>query len=366
MNKIKILHIGLSKRVGGIENFIKNIYDNLNKEKFEFSFIAYEKNAALQEYFENKNCKVYILPSMKHILKYIKELKEIIKNNQINIVHIHKNSFANIVPLIVASKIKGVKVILHSHNTASNYGLTTDLLHYINRLLFRKKADKNLACSQLAAYWMFGKKDNVSIVKNGICIDSYKFNEKVYFNKRRELGIQDNEIVICHIGRFVEQKNHEFLVEVIDKCVNKNQIKVILIGKGPLETEIKKKIKKKGMESNYLFLGERQDVAELCIASDLYVFPSLYEGLPISVVEAQASGMYCLVSDKITKEIMITNNIKRLSLDEKIWGEAIDLWINKFENNALNERSSVDINLEYDVRNSAKQIMKIYEQVLKG
>ena len=300
MKKIKVLEIGMSYKIGGIESFLINYCSRM--EDVDFCFINVFENAKKEEFYKKISNigKIYNLPDYrKHPIKFVKEIKRIQEKEHFDILHYNMNSAVYLTPLI-AGKIAKIKTrIAHSHNSSSDKGILKLLLHQINKNFIPLFANYYFACSDLAGIWFFSKKtrktNHYNIINNAINISEYEYNSEIRTKKRKELGINKNDFVIGHVGRFKPQKNHIFLVELIKK-INKenNNIKLLLIGEGPLKSDIKKMIIENRLEDTVLLLGERNDTNELYQAMDLFVLPSIYEGLPIVGIEAQASMLPCI------------------------------------------------------------------------
>lgn len=327
---IRVLQIGMTDNLGGIETFLMNYYKNMNRSEVQFDFInIYENGLFFKDEIMKMGGKIYNISSYyKHPFKYIKELKKIINDNNYNIIHCNMNSAAMIYPLI-ASKLSNAKVIIsHSHNSSSDKGFLKTIIHNINKHFIPLLATNYFACSEVAGEWFFSRKvrssDKYKIIYNGIDFKKFNFNEESRIKKRKELGISSDTLVLGHVGRFNKQKNHRFLVEVFAEINKINcDSKLLLVGTGPLNDEILDLVKKLGIEDNVLFLGQRSDTNELYCAMDLFLLPSLYEGLPLVGVEAQVSGLKCLFSSNITRELSLSNYCEYLPLDKNMWVDKI-------------------------------------------
>jgi glycosyltransferase involved in cell wall biosynthesis len=219
------------------------------------------------------------------------------------------SSCAYISPLI-AAKLAGVKkIIAHSHNSSADKDLLKKVLHYINKPFLRFLANSYFSCSKEAAKWLFTKslRSKAIEIKNAINAEDFAFNSEKREQTRQKLGVE-NKFVIGHIGRFVEQKNHTFLIDIFTEIYKRDKNSVlILAGNGPLEDKIKEKVNKAGLKNAVYFLGVCKHAADLYQAMDVFILPSLSEGLPFCAVEAQCSGLLCFVSDAVSKETVIIN-----------------------------------------------------------
>ena len=358
---IKVLQIGATDNLGGIEIYLKNYYDNIDKNKLHFDFINMYNEICFQKHYEENKSKVFkILSYRKNPIKYIKTLKEILIKEKYDILHFNMNSAVFLQPLIAAKLAKTKVIIAHSHNSYSDKGILKDILHNFMKMFIPFFANTFFACSDYAGKWFFNdkiiKKDDYYIIKNGINTNKFIFDIDMRNKKRKELNLKDTDIVIGHVGRFNKQKNHKYLIEVFKNIYSKNRnLKLFLVGEGPLKDEVKKMIIDNNLENSIIMLGKRQDMNELYQAFDGFVLPSLYEGLPLVGVEAQIAGCRCILSDSITKEVQIRDDVKFISLKD------IDLWEKEILNitNDISERKMKDKN-KYDIKLNAEELLNIY------
>lgn len=355
---IRILNIVPNMRAAGIESFIMNVYRNIDREKVQFDFIVHNKR---REFFDDEieklGGKIYRLSFKddKNIVKYIKDLNNFFKNHkEYKIVHGHMQSMMPLY-LYIAKKNKIPIRIAHSHNGSYEKTVKGFILHIFSR--FSKKfSSHNIACSNLAGKYLFGKKSFI-VIPNGIDVKKFEFNENIRKIVRNELNLS-NEYVIGHVGRFELQKNHRFLIETFNEKLKENSNYVLLlVGEGKYEKEIKKLVKELNIQNKVKFLGVRNDMNRLYQAMDCFILPSLYEGLPVVGVEAQASGLKCLFSDTITKELKITPNAVFISLKSKQkWLEEIDN-DNNFENR---KKFAKIVAQDFEIKNISKKLEKFY------
>lgn len=362
-NPIKVLHIEIRGGIGGIETFLLNLYTAIDKQKVEFDFISTSKTVALEQQLSSMGGRVYKIPEPFHILKYYRTLYKIIYEDKYSVVHIHKNSAANIIPFIICKKIGVKTIIAHSHNTAPIKGKFSKIIHRINQRFLLKIKTNSFACSQVAAEWLYGKSytenNEVKIIKNGINTLKFKFDEKKREKIRKELNINDS-FIVGNVGRLMKQKNQRFLIDIFYEVLKlKPNSILILCGIGELEHELKEKINKLDINDKVMFLGLRKDVNEIMQAMDVFVLPSLYEGLPLVAVEAQCAGLPIIASDTVSDEIKISNLVKFISLDSHscTWAKAI---IQSYENNVRMDMSEVIKDKGYDILNTAKYFEKFY------
>lgn len=362
MNKIKVLHIVNGMNRAGAETFLMNIFRNINRQNYDFSFLCYgEEKYDYEE--EIKKLGGHIeridIPKEVGIFKHLKQLKKLIKDNNYDIVHAH--TYYNSGFSMLAAYLCNVKLrITHSHNTQSEYkpSILKRIYYLFSKILIILFSNKYLACTEEAGKSLFGKR-KFEIVNNGIELEKFAFKEKNRIQIRKELKIKDEDIVIGHIGRFDKQKNHEFLINIFEQLyiANKNY-KLLLIGKGKLQEDIIKMVKEKGIDKEVMFLGIKEDIHRYYSAFDIFLFPSLFEGLGIVLIEAQANGLKCYTSDVVPRDVDISEEVKFLSLSisAKEWAERIEQYNkSRITNMEFLEGS------DYNISNTVRQIEEIYQ-----
>lgn len=304
---------------GGVEAVVMNYYRHLDHSKVQFDFICDDDSTNIPyDEIEKLGGKVILIPPYQKVFKYQKELCRVLREGKYKIVHSHINTLS-VFPLYAAKKV-GVPVrIAHSHSTTNKKERKKNLLKQVLRPFSKKYATNYMCCSELAGRWLFGDKaydeGKVYLLNNAIDLDKFKYDKKIRDKKRKELGIKEDTIVIGHIGRFVAQKNHTFLIDIFNQFHKKEKNSILLLaGQGPLQEEIKNKVRELGLDDSVGFLGQRNDANELYQAFDVFLLPSLYEGLPVVGVEAQASGLLCFFSDDMTKETKVLDSTAFMSL----------------------------------------------------
>lgn len=320
---------------GGVEAVVMNYYRHIDRNKIQFDFICDEDSTNIPyEEIESLGGKVILIPPYQKVFKYHKELKRVLKEGNYKIVHSHINTLS--VFSLFAAKCAGVPVrIAHSHSVIINdkKEYKRNIIKKILRLFSKTFATNYCACSESAAISQFGlktfKEGKVKIIYNAIDIDKFKFNKQLRAKVRKNLNINDSAIVIGHVGRLVETKNQLFLLDIFNEYnkINKNSF-LVLIGQGPMLEQIKIKIKKTNLTEKVLLLGQRNDINELYNAFDCFVFPSLYEGLGMSLIEAQINGLYCIASSRVPLEVKISNHLDFVDLSS-----SINIWANKVKKN---------------------------------
>lgn len=341
---VKVLQFfGEPLAYGGQEAFMVNMYKNFENNNIHYTFCTpfNSENKTLIELTKQKNDEIvaynYEFHSKLRKKSIKKTAKDLLSKNEYDIIHIQSGSIYTLLAVAKLAKKYGVKkVIVHSHCTGNN-NFKYKLIKWFSDRKIDKYVDIYFACSDLAAVWKFPKNvienNNYVMVKNGIDIEKFTFNNNKR-NKYREEFNLTNEIVLCNVGRFELQKNHEFTIKLAEqlKIANFN-FKFILVGTGSLKEKMINKIKELGLENYFIILENRTDIAEIMMASDIFVLPSLFEGFPVTLIEAQASGIYSLASDLITKEAIITDICHYLSLDDVgVWVEKIKDFSNQLKN----------------------------------
>ena len=364
---IRVLQIIGDVVGGGVEQVILNYYRHIDKSKVQFDFVVH--NGALQTYIDNVEAlggKVYqITPYKKNPLKTISEMYSIM-NGRYRIVHSNMNALS-VFPLF-AAYLAGVPVrILHNHSTDTKAEPLRTFIKHLLRPFARLFANQYWACSRLAGEWMYGKKaveeGKVTIINNAIDLKKFAFDEGKRRKLREELGLQDC-FVVGHVGRFMKQKNHDFLIDIFAEVSKKqDKARLLLVGDGPLKSKIEDKVKALGLEEKVIFTGVRSDVADLYNVMDVFVLPSFYEGLPVVGVEVQANGLPFLCSSNVTKEILISDSIKLLELEQgsNFWADKIIEFVGK-------ERKAVSVSVSqsgFDIGVEAEKLGKKYEEFIK-
>ena len=355
---------------GGVEAVVMNYYRNIDRSNVQFDFICDEDSTNIPyEEIEKLGGKVILIPPYQNIFKYQKKLREVLENGNYRIIHSHINTLS-VFPLF-AAKRAGVPIrIAHSHSTTNKKEWKKNLLKMCLKPFSKLYATHYFCCSEFAGRWLFGNKKydigEVFLLNNAIDLEKFVYNEKIRKDKRYELGIKDEILVIGHIGRFVEQKNHERLIEIFSELHKQNNNSILLLaGQGPLQDKIKQRVKILGLENFVKFLGQRNDAVELYQAFDVLLLPSLYEGLPVVGVEAQAAGLLCLFSDDMTKEVKIleTTKLVSLTIDNKKWA---DLLINLYKKNkrinTYDEMKKNGFNIKEEVKKLENKYIEIYNK----
>lgn len=358
MKKILIINtIGFGYE--GISSVIINYIENMNHEELEFYFAAFENKGNQIKNKLGALGKVIAVPSRKkNIRKYMASLNHLLKS-RFDVVHIHGNSGTMAIETCLCKINKVKKIIIHCHSTHTDY----PILNRILKGLAIKQADLCLACSVQSGNWLYGKHEYM-VLNNGIPLDKYKFNAEYRREIRDELNIED-ECVIGHVGYFSEVKNQSFLVDIFKIFHEKNtDSKLLLIGKGSLQSEIEEKVKELKLEDAVIFTGSRTDVEKLYQAMDIFVLPSLWEGLSLVTIEAQAAGLPVFVSDAVSTEAGCTPLFRRLSLQAGVeyWAEEISEMSQK-ESKRMEDYFNWISEKGFDIKTEAHKLREIYMSI---
>lgn len=366
MEKIKIAEFVSRLQFGGVESMILNYISNFkNKDKFEIHIITQdinEENCINQ--FKNAGIEVHVIThKKKNILKNIIEVSRILKKEKFDIVHSHM-TLTNFYILFLA-KIYGVKVrISHAHSAFLEDNIIRKVVFKSLKIMNVLFATHLMACGYIAGNFLYGKKrmenKEVIILNNAIDISKFKYNTSTRTKIKTKYNMQ-NEICIGHIGRFTDVKNHKFLLDVFQeiKKINYNS-KLLLIGDGERHSNIENLVQKKGLSQSVVFTGNINNTNEFYQAMDVFVLPSLYEGLPVVMIEAQANGLPCLVSDNIDKNSAISDNVYFMNLKKPaiLWAKTIL----KLAKSSRNKDSIALLSKQgYNIKIEASRLEKLYQ-----
>ena len=358
---VRVLHFVRKMSYGGIETYIMNLYRNINRNKIQFDFLVNDEGT-FDEEIKTLGGKIYNLPHLGTVNAhtYTKNLDNFFKEHkEYQIVHSHYGQVTGII-LEVAKK-NNVKIrIAHSHSIKIPKVniLVTLYKRYLQTKILRN-SNLLLSCSEEASKFLYKKKyKDAIILKNGISTERFIFNNGYRTLLRKDLKIDEKTTVIGNVGRFEHPKNHSFLIDIFYEYQLKNKdSKLILFGVGTLLDIIKNKVKELGIEDKVIFMGAIKEVNRFYSVMDIFLFPSIHEGLGIALVEAQTNGLPCYASDSIPKEANPTGRVKFISLKEnsKCWANILLNAKNK-RYDALNK-----IILEgYDIKDVANKLQKIY------
>ena len=354
---------------GGVESVVMNYYRNIDRNKVQFDFICDEDSKYIpKDEIEGLGGKVILIPPYQKPFKYHKELKRVLKEGKYKIVHSHISTMS-FFSLWAAKSAKVPRRIAHAHSTTKKKEKKKNLLKQVLRPFSKVFATDYMCCSELAGRWLFGNKEydngNVYLLNNAIDLDKFKYDEEKRKEKRKELNIEDSTLVIGHVGRFVEQKNHRFLIDIFNEVHKQKENSILLLaGQGPLMREMKEKVKILGIEDSVKFLGQINDTYKLYQALDIFVLPSLYEGLPVVGVEAQATGLLCELSNDMTKETKVLDTTRFISLNTSAeeWATIILDDYSKFKRH---DTTSEITKNNFNIKNETSKLENEYYLLLK-
>lgn len=323
--RIKVLHIVGALNLGGAETMIMNIFRNIDRTRFQFDFYLSGNTGGFyeEEVVELGGRIINVGRRKKHPFRYCIELFRLIRREKYDVIQIHATDAQDGLPAVVARIAGAKKVCLFSH-CSSGQSMCRQI---IMRKIFMWAVTDPQACSDLAAKWMFGRKvEEAQIIPLPIDCDTSRYDESVRRKERAKYHIENNEIVVGHIGRFQTPKNHRFLLDIFSEVVKRDsRYKLVLIGDGNLRGEIDEKIKALGLENCVIEMGQISGASKMMSMFDVFLFPSLYEGYPTVLLEAQANGLKSIVSSTITPTIALTDLVDFIDLDKtpQEWAEDI-------------------------------------------
>ena len=356
---IRVLHIVTIMNRGGLETFIMNVYRKIDRSKIQFDFLVHrdEEGAYDKEIF-SLGGRIFHVRAFNPInLKYYIQLYHVLKTlrNEVSVIHSHLDT-TSAMPLFLAKCAGYDRRVAHSHSSS----VDRDWKYFIRLVLaypIRFLATDRFSCGIDAGKFIFGRKSKFQVINNGIDVKEFAFNEDIRQAVRRELGITNQKVVI-HVGRFYPVKNQEFIVkQLCENASYSEKVIFVLVGDGPDRKRIEKYCRERKLMEKVKFLGVRNDISRLLQGADVFVFPSLFEGLGIAVIEGQASGLPCLVSDTMPKECVVTDLVKVLPLLDT------NAWINNIESTKNNNRYGYNKIIKkngYDIKETTFFLQEFY------
>lgn len=323
---MRVLQVVTHMERGGLETMLMNYYRSIDREKVQFDFLVHrQERAAYDDEIEALGGRIYRLPRLvPWSISYNRTLDTFFgEHKEYCIVHVHQDCLSSVI--LKAAKKHGVPVrIAHSHTANQDKNIKYLIKLFYKRFIPRYSTDL-FACSKQAGDWMFSGA-HFQVLKNAIETNLYRFNSATRERVRKDLGISEDTMVVGHVGRFSPPKNHDFLVNIFAETLKiESDTRLLLVGDGELRSRIEEKVRALGIAEKVIFTGVRSDVPDLMQAMDVFLFPSLYEGLGIVLIEAQAAGVPCVISNSMPEACDITNLISRCDLAEdlKVWVQAI-------------------------------------------
>ncbi len=360
MRMTRVLMVVPNMHRAGMETLIMNIYRNIDRTKVQFDFLVHYTNRFdYDDEIEELGGKIYRMSVREDhdLLKYLRELKQFFKSHpEYRIVHGHMESFGFLYSR--AAKKAGVRTIIaHSHNALVEPNVKGIVKHWMNKP-WKYYANVLFACSEKAGKFLFGEKA-FTIIRNAIPCEDFVYNADIRETCRREMGLA-GKTVLGHVGRFDLQKNHSYLLDLFAEYAKVHpEAVLLLIGEGKRMVSVREKCQALHLQDKVRFLGVRKDMAQLYQIMDLLVLPSLFEGLPVVGVEAQAAGLPILVSDTVTRELCVTEMVEMLSLNE-----SAEVWVRKIDEMLETKKrrdTLADMNAAgFNIRQTAEYLQKFY------
>lgn len=364
MEKIRILQVieNLSLN-NGVNSVVMNYYNHIDRKQYAFDFLVHESvPQETMDLFMSLGSRIYVMPELRplNIVRYIRDLSRFFrKHPDYKIIHGHLPNAA-IFYLGMAKLFKVPVRIIHSHNDKSADSTIKKLRNNILNSLIPYVANNYAACSKNSAKFLFGKRGkNAFILANAIDMDKFSYSKEIRFRVRKELNLSDQQLVLGHVGRFCAQKNHNYIIDVFKEiCSVMPDSKLLLVGDGELLPFIEKKVKLLGLTSNVIFTGISDRVHEYLQAMDAFILPSLFEGFPVSAVEAQLSGLPCFLSDTITPHASFSNRTVFLSIEEPP-----SVWADKIISCYGSETRESIYNPDFDIKVQVKRLETLYSEL---
>ena len=321
MKKINVCHVVSGLKSGGAETMIYNYTSKMNRNEYNF-YLLYQHDPVEKcvNEFNDLNFKLKRIPSkVKHPIRNYKETKRFLIENKIDVIHCHM-TLANFIPLMAAKRAKVNLRICHSHEAGtSSKNFIASILNDVYKRICLLCANKYVACGKEAGKFLYRGEEFI-VLNNALDLEKFRYKEDVRSEIRKKLSIEKDSIVIGHIGRFIDVKNHQFIVEIFKELLSiNNKFKLLLIGSGELENQIRELVKKLNIEDNVIFTGVISNTYDYYNAFDIFVLPSQREGLPLVALESQANGLKCYLSKNIDTNSCVIDSCKMLPLEKKIW-----------------------------------------------
>ncbi|MGY3794365.1 glycosyltransferase family 1 protein [Aquimarina sp. 433] len=379
MGVIRVLQVFTIMNRGGAESMIMNYYRKIDRSQIQFDFLVHRKEkAAFDEEIENLGGRIYRFDPINPLFPgdYYNKLRDFFKeHSEYSIIHSHLNTFSCF-PLKIAKEFNIPCRIAHAHiaiddvslgSLFSNKESIKETFKKLIKLQLKKKVKKDatdlFSCGDKAGNWLFGKDISFTTMNNAIDTEKFAYNQSIAQQYKKEFDVEKN-LVIGHVGRFASQKNHTFLLKIFKEVLQKKPEAVLMmVGDGPLRSVMEKEAAQLSIEKNVRFLGVRADVPQLFQMFDVFVFPSFYEGLPVTLIEAQAAGIKVFASDSITTEVSLTEDIEFLSIDQ-----SPESWADKIlaiDASVKNDNVQKIVEGNYDIVSNTLEIQEFYKEQIR-
>lgn len=357
MRKVLIVITTAYLPTGGLAGVVMNYYRKIDMNNLQIDIASTNEapDMLVNELAQNGS-RYYCLGKRLHVLSYIFHLYMLCKGY--DVIHVNGNSATTVIEHL-AAKMAGVKKrINHNHTSIPDHKTTSNLLYP----LFKSLVTDRVACSDLAGNWLYGK-GNFKILRNAINVERYQCDAGTRKRIRADFGIENNDVVIGHVGKIYKPKNHPYLIRIFSEYHKLNsQSKLLLVGDGVMRQEVETLVDELNIRKFVIFAGLRTDIPEMLQVMDYFVFPSIWEGMPLSVLEALSSGLMCVISDHITKDVMIGPNIHALPIESepREWAEfIIDLPLPD-RSSACKQNAQLLTEAGYNIKTVAKELLKLY------
>lgn len=375
MRKIRVLQFPVANSKGGITQYVLQNWKYIDRSRFQFDFATMSKSLSFAEQLEKDGCKIYYIScyAEENKKKFIEEFRRILSEGDYDVVHLHTKQWKSFLVEQIAKEVGIKKIIIHAHSSGID---TLDKEKREKEIQLHDQVRENLreciatdfwTCSWKAADFIFGNKipgSKIKLMNNAIDLLVYAYNPETRKKYREMLGISDDECTIGNVGRFVYPKNQEFLIEVFSEVCksnkkSQNKYKLLLVGAGEREQEYRKIVQEKELTENVIFAGQRTDVPELLQAMDIFCLPSRFEGFPIALIEAQAAGLPCLVSNLVTDEIIKNEKVIMKELELEVWKQEIF----KLDTDNKKQNRNIFLSKEYEIGTQIKKIEQGYCEI---
>lgn len=365
---IRVLVLDTVMDRGGAETMMMNYLRNMDRSKVILDFLVNrDYKADYEDEIEKLGGRIYRMCPMypQYFGRYKREIREfLIEHPEYKIIHSNleeRSYFA----LKEAKKLNIPVRISHSHNAPKGFDIKSIVRYYFRARLI-PQVTHMFTCGLEAGDWLYGVKnrDKVIMQNNAIDAKAFEYNKELEEKAKKEFGLE-GKFVIGHVGRFFPQKNHGFLIDIFNEVYKRDKDAVlVLVGGGELQDSIREKVQALGLQDAVKFLGVRSDVNYIMQAFDLFILPSLFEGLPVTMVEAQATGVKCIISDKVPSQCAITDNVEIIKLEDSLehWAERILSYKNSYNKVSMYDEI---VEKKFDIKENAKWMENFYINALK-
>ena len=366
---IKALHVFGSLNIGGAETMVMNIFRNYEGSDmvFDFAVLCGDEVGEYEQEVKDRGREVYhITKRSTSLIRHHRELIDLVRRNKYDVVHFHSANSVFSALHVFAMKRTGAKCVIHSHST-SDWRVKHPFLQKLAWPYLQKHTDLMLSCSTEAARWLFGTADNVGLLPIPVDCAKFLFSNERQAELKKKYGFEGKSIY-AHTGRLTGLKNHRLILDVFEKlAAEKDDAVLFFMGDGELKGELQQAIKEKKLEGKVIMWGSIPDVYEKLLMADFFIFPSEYEGFPTAVLEAQAAGLRCCISDTITREVAVTDLVEYISIAKE---GRTERWYERIKDaEPLPEELRISANRKvaekYDIHSVVGELQSFYEGILK-